>query len=477
MIFYTNTYSRGNFVYIRGYHDGKRFMDKIPYKPTFFVPAKQQTQYKTIHGQYVEPIEQGSIREARDFLTKYEDVDGFTIYGSNSFAYTCLNEQHGKDYDVDLIRIANIDIEVASEDGFPDPDLANQEITAITVKYKDTFFVLGTGDFETDRNDVKYLKCSNEKILIQNFINMWEKMDVDIITGWNVQFFDIPYLWNRITRLFDEKAASKLSPYGFAYSRSVRMMNREHTIVDLPGLCVLDYLELYKKFTYSNQESYRLDHIATVELGEKKIDYSEYSSLHQLYKLDYQKFIEYNIKDVELVAKIEDKMKLIEMALALAYDAKVNYDDVFTQVRMWDVLIHNYLIERNIVVPPKTDKRKDAQYAGAYVKDPLVGQHNWVMSFDLNSLYPHLIMQYNISPDTFLSGEYQQVSIDKIIERDIETPDDKVLSASGYYFSRDSQGFLPAMMEMMYNERVIYKKKMLEAESELEEVNRKLKEL
>ena len=175
--------------------------------------------------------------------------------------------------------------------------------------------------------------------------------------------------------------------------------------------------------------------------------------------------------------KLEDKMRLIEQALTIAYDAKVNYGDVFTQVRMWDTLIHNYLLERKIVIPPKDFQGKDSKYEGAYVKDPQTGLHKWVMSFDLNSLYPHLIMQYNISPDTFVEGEYQDVSLDKIIDGDIEAPQEMCLTANGYYYRKDAQGFLPEMMELMYNERVLYKQKMIEAQKELEEVNRQLKEL
>jgi DNA polymerase elongation subunit (family B) len=133
-----------------------------------------------------------------------------------------------------------------------------------------------------------------------------------------------------------------------------------------------------------------LDHIAYIELGEKKLDYSEFENLHQLYKLDYQKFIDYNIKDVHLVDRLDDKMKFIDMVLALAYDAKVNLTDVFTQVRKWDTLTHNDLIKKNIVVPQKKVSQKDEKYEGAYVKDPIVGKHDWVVSFDLNSLYPHL---------------------------------------------------------------------------------------
>jgi DNA polymerase elongation subunit (family B) len=178
-----------------------------------------------------------------------------------------------------------------------------------------------------------------------------------------------------------------------------------------------------------------------------------------------------------LVDKLEDKMRLIEQAMTIAYDAKVNLNDVFTQVRMWDVLIHNYLYEQCIVVPPKDKHGKDSKFAGAYVKDPQVGIHNWVMSFDLNSLYPHLIMQYNISPDTLIDGEYTPTSVEDIIDKRIpECPNDSILTANGYHYVRNRQGFLPKMMEKMYNERVLYKKKMIEAQQELEEVNKMLKE-
>jgi DNA polymerase elongation subunit (family B) len=213
--------------------------------------------------------------------------------------------------------------------------------------------------------------------LIESFLQRWKELDPDVITGWNTKYFDIPYLYNRIHRLFDERTAKKLSPLGMVEQRE---LNGQDGVVDLYGISNLDYLELYRKFTYTQQESYRLDNIATVELGEKKLNYSEFENLHQLYNLDYQKFIDYNIRDVELVDKLENKMKLIEMALALAYDAKVNYPDVFTQVRMWDCLTHNYLMDKGIVVPQKTKQSKDEQYAGAYVKDPIVGMHEWVAS-------------------------------------------------------------------------------------------------
>jgi len=271
-----------------------------------------------------------------------------------------------------------------------------------------------------------------------------------------------------------EKETKRLSPSGIFRERTVTIHNRPHTEFELVGMSTLDYLDLYRKFTYSMQESYRLDHIAHVELGERKLDYSEVETLHQLYKTDYQKFIDYNIRDVELVEQLEDKMRLIEQPLTIAYDAKVNYGDCMTQVRMWDTLIHNYLMDRKVVIPPKINKKKDAQYAGAYVKDPQVGMHKWVMSFDLNSLYPHLIMQYNISPDTFVEDKFETITVDEILDGKRVIEDNMCMAANGRFFRTERQGFLPEMMERMYDDRVIAKKKMLESQALLEEVNRRL---
>ena len=478
MRFYTHSVVRGNNVLIRGYDNGRRFVDRVPYRPTVYIPSRKRGEFKTIDGQYVESFEPGTIKDTREFYEKYDDVENFKVYGSNLHAYACLNENFGNDYDMDVIKVANIDIEVASEDGFPEPDLANQPITAITVGLNGHYYVFGVGEYANSRQDnVSYVDCKGERRLISLFLDFWEKMDADIVTGWNVMFFDIPYLYHRISRTIGESEANRLAPHKYAIKRTVKTLNREQTAYDLVGLAILDYLELYKKFTYSQQESYRLDHIAFVEVGEKKLDYSEVETLHQLYKIDYQKFIDYNIKDVQLVDRIDDKMKLIEMAMAIAYDAKVNYSDVFTQVRMWDVLIHNHLMSKKIVIPPKKSSSKNSKYAGAYVKDPQVGMHQWVMSFDLNSLYPHLIMQYNISPDTFIEGEYEDITVDEILSGKTSIKFDSVMAANGYYYDRTRQGFLPEMMERMYNERVQYKKKMIEAEKELEEINRMLKEL
>ena len=245
-------------------------------------------------------------------------------------------------------------------------------------------------------------------------------------------------------------------------------MGRKNITYDIGGVTQLDYLDLYKKFTYKAQESYRLDYIASVELGQKKLDHSEFDTFKDFYTKGWQKFVEYNIIDVELVDRMEDKMKLIELAIVMAYDAKANYADVFSQVRMWDTIIYNYLKKRNIVIPPKERSDKDAKYAGAYVKEPIPGKYDWVVSFDLNSLYPHLIMQYNISPETIRETRHPSASVEGLLNQEIKIDGDYAVCANGAQYRKDVRGFLPELMEKIYKDRTIYKKKMLEAKQQYE---------
>tara|TARA_R110000824_G_scaffold292565_4_gene480962 strand:+ start:1408 stop:3969 length:2562 start_codon:yes stop_codon:yes gene_type:complete len=491
--FYTNVQCVGDNILFRGIVDGKRRQEKIGYRPTLFVPTNKESKYKTLNGKSVGSVRPGSIRETRDFVKNYDGVDNFTIYGNRNYQYCFIGDEFREnlEYDRELISIVNIDIEVDSSNGFPEPESASEEITAITIKHDNTFWVLGCGDYIPKRKDVKYIHCSDEVELIHNFVNIWQRLDPDIVTGWNVQFFDIPYLVNRITRVVSERLAKKMSPWGRFSTRTAIMHGREQQAINLMGICVLDYIELYKKFTYSHQESYRLDHIAHVELGERKLNYDEFNSLHQLYEQDYEKFIDYNIKDVELVEKLDDKMKFIDMVLALAYSAKVNYNDVFSQVRMWDTMIYNYLRKDNIVIPPKNNEEKNDQYVGAYVKDPIVGMHDWIVSFDLNSLYPHLIMQYNISPETLVPrarareevvsalnlGPGKTVeSVDNVINKIFDT---KILNQYNLtvtpnyeFFRKDKRGFLAEMMEELYSERKESKMMMIAAQKKREEVGK-----
>ena len=473
MKFYTNVEQAGNRLLVRGYEGGSPFSYRVPYNPTLYVASKNYSDWKTLEGDCVEPLKLGSINDAKEFVKKYREVDDFDIYGNTRYLYQYIVEEHPEDeirYDTSKIRIFNIDIETAAENGFPDIESADQEILAISIKdsYTGRIVVFGARPFDNTDSEVDYMHFRTEESMMSAFLQYWNENYPDVITGWNVQLFDIPYIARRVTRILGEKAAKSLSPWKLISSREIYIKGRKQIAYDLPGISTLDYLELYRKFTYTNQESYRLDHICMVELGERKLDHSEYDTFKEFYEKDWQKFIEYNIHDVRLVDKLDDKMKLLDLAFTMAYDAKVNYEDVFSQVRMWDNYIYCELNKRKIAIPPKRDALKDAKYAGAYVKEPKAGRYDWVVNFDLNSLYPHLIMQYNISPETLTDDRHPTVTVDRILQQEVDIDGDFAVCANGAQYRKDEQGFLPLMMQKMYDSRVIFKKKMIKAKQQYE---------
>ncbi len=474
MNFYTNVIQWGNFLLVREVKDGKRENKRVKYSPTLYAPVKKQTPYKNLHGGYVTDLTFSTIKEAKEWVDTMKNQPDL-IYGNTQYPYTYISDNYRKrvDWDLEKILIVTIDLEVQCENGFPSPRLAEEELLSITIKNHQTkrIVVWGIGDFETEREDVTYVKCESEVHLLKEFLVFWQKYHPDIVTGWNSEFFDIPYVCNRIKKLFGEDELKRLSPWGSVREREIYQMGRTHQIYDIQGIAALDYFDLYRKFTYSAQESYRLDYIAKVELGEQKTG-NPFETFREWYVKDYQSFIEYNINDVELVDKLEDKMRLIELCLTMAYEAKVNYTDILGTVRYWDILIYNYLRDKNIVIPPKTSSaEKNEKYEGAYVKEPQVGMHKWVMSFDLNSLYPHLIMQYNISPETLVNSgaEPEEGLVDKILNGKIRGSKEYCMTPNGAFFRKDKRGFLPEIMETMYNDRTKYKRLMLEAKQKYED--------
>ena len=472
MNFYTNVLQWGNQLLVREVKNGERINKKVRYAPTLYSPVQKETGYKTLNGSHVLPVQFHSIKDAKDWVESHKSQPEL-VYGNTQYPYTYISDTYKGhiDFDMSKMFIATIDIETQCENGFPDPQLAEEEVLAITIKNHQNkkIMVFGVGKFETDREDVTYVECESEVHLFKEFLAFWESDFPDCITGWNSEFFDLPYVANRILKLFGEDELKRLSPWGSVQSRDVYKMGRNQQTYNIQGVSALDYLDLYRKFTYSAQESYRLDHIAKVELGDSK-DGNPYDTFREWYQKDFQSFIEYNIQDVEIVDKLEDKMKLIELCLTMAYEAKVNIVDVLGSVKYWDILIYNHLRENNIVIPQKIHNEKVEQFEGAYVKDPQLGLHKWVMSFDLNSLYPHLIMQYNISPETLVPNcKKVDGLVDKILEGKAKNTAPHCMTPNGAFFRKDKRGFLPELMENMYNDRVKYKKLMLQAQQEYED--------
>ena len=485
MNFYKNVIEHRGKLLVRGIHEGKEYKERLDFSPTLYATSQEDSKFKTLQGQTLKPIQFPSIAKAREFKRSY-NTGNSPLYGMDRYQYQYIANEYPEDmvFDKEQIKIFTLDIECTAENGFPDIDNATEELLAITVKNQSNKQIItwGTGEFKTDRTDVTYIKCKNEKSLIMEFMKFWIKNYPDVITGWNTKFFDIPYLFNRIRNIVDEKVLKKFSPWNLVERETIIVRGRPQTHYKIFGISMLDYLDLYQKFIPAKQESYKLDYIGKVELGLPKDD-NPYDTFREWYTKDYQSFIDYNIKDVEIVDQLEDKLKLIELVLTMAYEAKVNYTDVFSQVRMWDMLIYNYLKKDNVMIPPKEDNIKDDKYEGAYVKDPITGMHNWIVSFDINSLYPHLIMQYNISPEKIIGVEPSGISVDKLLDR--ATPlthlkaEGACITPNGAKFKIDSPGFLPRLMESMYNDRVKFKTLEFQAKQEYQKTKDKslLKEI
>ena len=472
MGFYTDVLLLGDDILYRGYEDGDAITYREKIRPLlYFVPQDQtkKSKYKTLDGRYAHPKRFDGARDARSFIEKYENVEGLEVHGYDRFVYQFIADKFPDeiDFDMDLMKIYTIDIEVACDNGFPSVEECREEMLCITLKNLITKKITtwGTREFQGEH---EYRLFDTESEMLEDFLKWWVSDTPDVITGWNCNLYDIPYICRRLERVLGEKWKKSLSPWNRVLDREIVIRGRKQLAYDIAGVTILDYLDLYQKFTYSAQESYRLDHIANVELGENKLDHSEYENFKAFYTNDWQKFVEYNIHDVELVDQLEGKMKLIELALSLAYDAKVNLSDVYSQVRMWDTLIYNDLKKRNIVVPPKKGERKNEQYAGAYVKEPKPGMYDWVVSFDLNSLYPHLIMQYNISPETLVERRHPSASVEGLLSGEVQVSGDFAVCANGAQYRRDIHGFLPEIMQRIYDERTIYKKKMIQAKKDYE---------
>lgn len=465
--FYTNVAKHGKFLLVIGYDNGKKFKEKIPYKPYLFLPSKNNSQMKTLQGNSVEKLEFDNMWDAKEFIKKYEDVSGFDFYGLTRWEYAYIHDAFPGiiDYDKNIIKSAGIDIEVDTEDGYPDLVTANKKITAITYRLGKQRIVFGYNDYRPHEKNITYVKCKNETELLQKFIVMWntDKWAPDVITGWNIDGFDIPYLVQRITLVLGHKEAIKLSPWGLLRDKEVFQRGKTVKMFTPVGIAVLDYMRLYTKFELSQKSSYSLNNICHIELDEKKIDYSEYKNLDGLYKNNFQKFIEYNIRDVDLVFKLEDKLRYIELIYAVSYDAKVNLVDAFTSVLLWDIIIYNYLMDENIAIPQPA-RCPERSFEGAFVKDPLGGLHEHVVSLDVTSEYPKTLIQYNISPETFVK-KIQGIDVEVCLRGDV-SPGEYALTATGCMFRRDKQGFLPALMERQFQQRKDYQKKMKEENDE-----------
>lgn len=471
--FYTKVENHGDWIYVRGYRDGIQFKKKIRHKPILFIPtSKEDARYKSIHGRTLESIEYDSIYTAKQKLKEFSKVHNFQGYGMEKPVVNFMHEEYPKDieYDEKFIRIGSIDIETDSEGGFPIIELANKAITAISLVVKDRTIVWGMKDFVPPNSTVSYRKFNDETAMLRDFIHIWEKLALDIITGWNSTSFDMPYIVRRIRVVLGEDWVKRLSPWGIIKPRSIKSYRgSEIEIFDIFGINDIDYLLAFKKFRppHINPDDNKLDTVAKLVLGEKKLDYSAYGSLNKLYKENPQLFFEYNVKDANLVNRIEEKLNILRLIMNMAYSAKVNMHEVFMQTRVWDSIIYGYLKDKNIIVPIVTREDEfDGKYEGAYVKFPTPNMYKWVVSFDLTSLYPSLILHYNIGPDTFI--EKVNLIKESLLEHEPHGYEEYLkknnysMAANGAIYSRNKNSFMTDIVQLFFDKRQYYKKLKLE---------------
>jgi DNA polymerase elongation subunit (family B) len=483
--FYTSVERFGNNILWRGYENGKRFSRKVPFKPSLYLQTqKAGGEYRSLQGNL--PLHKktfDSMSEVKQFVGDYKDVSNFGICGTQNFVSQFIQENYPDDikYDMDLINICSFDIEVDISDGYANIEEADKEITSIAYKSSksNTYHLLGRKDYDKyktlldiDPEDIQFMKFDTEQTLLSRFIKIWSNDFPDIVTGWNVEFFDIQYLVTRIARLFGEEKTKELSPWRNIKKDTKEMYGKVQYTYTISGISVVDYMDTFKKFAYKygTQETYKLDHIAHVVLGEKKLDYSEYGNLTTLYEQNPQLYLDYNLKDTWLIQRLEDEVALMSLVMTLAYTGGVNCRDAFGTVGYWETTIYRRLIKDNIVPPLKHGPgQRGDELVGGYVKDPKVGMFPWVVSFDLNSLYPHLMLQYNMSPETYIPKRLESISQEMVLEDRYENTDPTVsVAANGVCFTNERRGIIPDIIDEYYNKRKIIKKEMLELEQQLE---------
>ena len=377
-------------------------------------------------------------------------------------------------------KVMIFDIEVEVTDGFPDPLKAPNKITSIAFNDPLTkqyyCYVLDPKKQVGEFKDDIVVSFDDEYDLLNAFFQKYLEIQPTILTGWNVEFFDVTYLYNRAQQVLGSDIASSLSPINIVQWSDFQDRYK------IAGVSVLDYLTLYKKYTFSERSSYRLDAIAELEVGEKKVAYE--GTLNDLYENDLTTFVEYNLQDVKLIQRIDDKLDFIEIARGLAHLGHCPYEDVFMSSRYLEGAILVYLKKQNIIAPNKNYNRKKLngeKFEGAFVQEPIKGKHDWVYDLDITSMYPSCIMSLNISPETKLGKiegwnpeefirkdnkkTYSFMKGNKLLNRFTETElknmldnEDISIATNGVIYRKDKTGLLPALLKKWFNERVEYRK-------------------
>lgn len=527
MSFYTYIGRKGNKIHHIGYDDrGKRFHTEALFKPSIYYEANGATDSISLFGKPLKKKTFDSINDWFQFLGQNKDI--LEMYSDLDPSYQFLAEKYSEvHYIQNQIRIWFLDIEVLSDEGFPYAHEAKHPIVSIALydTKRDEYFVMGLKDYTYDptrlplnTKKVTYKKCESERELMLKFIELVKALNPDLIIAHNGEGFDFPYIVNRIDNI--GLKSTELSPYGKAKStyKEVEdnfMSKKAEYFTSIDGVSLLDNMALYRKYIQTPRESFSLSNLALEDLGMDKIDYDEYDNLGGLYEKNFEKFTDYNINDVYLMVLLNKKNGYLDIHIRNTYKAKLtNFSEAMSPVRLWDIYIYQELQKQNIQVPPSKRDVSKFTYPGAFVVDPIVGKHKWIATFDLNSLYPSIQMQWNISPEKFVEHltveqwlqSLSDNEIDEFIEKSTSekqikflkdlkdmnnlgyavTPIDRenvdqrmidhvipqhpnyIMTSNGYYFQRGELGIIPTLLLENFMERKTIKKSMIPLKKELE---------
>jgi DNA polymerase elongation subunit (family B) len=478
-----------------------RRYSKDLYSPPLYLPSTNGDYYSFTDNKPLKKLTFNKASDFRECLKNYKDYDNCPVYGNTSFVQNFIREEFKNSIDSDhKFHTWYLDIEVRSINGFPQPEVAQEEITLIQIydtKIKN-FIILGIKDLNIEITstfgEVKYIKCSNEKEMMHKFISILDKLNPTAIVGFNSYGFDFPYITNRLTNLHINN--NQLSPVRqIIWTDAKTKEGIEYKKVSWEGRYLLDIQDLYVKYKGSNLPRLSLEAISQHELGDGKINHDEYFSFEEFYNNDFDRFVEYGLKDVELLIQLENKLKFIDTAKYVAYSCGVNVYDVFGTYRQWMSIIYNTALAENKILPTKAQyTNSDDLYLGGWVFSK-PGKYDWVFSFDFASLYPSVIRFLNLGVDTLVKDYemndelkyikekyltyYNKEFEEKIKEHNhnmdefyflknlvqnkeeihkILTKNNVCMTPNGYFYKKEKQSFSSMMMEKFFNQRKVHKK-------------------
>lgn len=519
--FYTSMERRGSKVYLR-YADTetrKRGSAEVDFKPRLYVAGEaSKAVAKDMKGNPLEAIDFDSMKEMADFIERYRGVDGYRLFGARDPLVQFVAKYFPGElkFDPDLIEAGFIDIEVFSGDidadgnvipgPFPKPEEAKYPISMLTIYHKatDTYHTwalewfkgrhLGTYVHNPDNErtgplKVVYKGFDNEQDMLNDMLVWYASKEFDATTGWFYEEFDVPYMVNRIRAVCGNAMANKMSPWGVIKDRTIKSVRGDIPTYEFMGSSVLDMLNLFKKHAYMEPPDWKLGTVAEIVLGEGKISYEEEGSINNLYVLNFQKSVEYNIIDVERVVKLDEKMQFLLLSYTLSYLCKCNYPDSMATVKPWTSLLYSRLHEEGVETELRGLSTIQKDIIGGYVKEVIPGKYRWAVSGDLNSLYPHLMQQFNLGVETIVepydlppevnAAIPTNFTIDDLVDKKIDLSVlkkyDIAMSANRQFFRRDKMSIANRITREIYTNRAAVKKVMKGVEQKLVDLQEVIK--